>query len=168
MTDAKTKDLETTDSEETPEVHEVEQDFVYLEKVGRPINTGQIFLDDVMQIQAEKIRAKLEGREPDLENPGAIAGTPLVPLATAAAHNTKDTALYTDQTLTVHVGDENAVKSVEEQNKLADERPETAVTPNELATVEADKAESEGDAGKTDQAPAAKTASSGTTRTVKK
>lgn len=43
--------------------------------------TGRLpgqYLDQIEQQQAEILRAKAEGREPDLENPGATAGTPLV------------------------------------------------------------------------------------------
>jgi hypothetical protein len=39
---------------------------------------GGVYLDDVLREQAEVQRAKLEGREPDLENPGPIVSTPLV------------------------------------------------------------------------------------------
>jgi hypothetical protein len=153
MADAKDKSY-------TPE-HVVDQDLVYLQKIGRPVNTGGIFLDDVQRINAEKVRAKLEGREPDLENPGSTAGTPLVNLATAAAANPKDAPIYSDVTVSTSVQDEAAVKYIEESNKLANERPETAVTPEELAVIEAQKEQDDADAAAMDEgakepAPAAK------------
>lgn len=39
---------------------------------------GGPYLDQVEAIEAEKIRAQIEGREPDLDNPPATAGQPLV------------------------------------------------------------------------------------------
>lgn len=41
--------------------------------------SGGPYLDDLEKEAAEIQRAKVEGREPDLDNPGAIVGTPLVP-----------------------------------------------------------------------------------------
>jgi len=46
---------------------------------GKTPRTGGPYLDDVEQELAEERRAKVEGREPDLENPPASAGTLLVP-----------------------------------------------------------------------------------------
>lgn len=43
--------------------------------------SGGPYLDDLEKEAAEVQRAKVEGREPDLENPGAVAGTHLVPRA---------------------------------------------------------------------------------------
>lgn len=37
------------------------------------------YLDDVERERAEVIRARQENREPDLDNPPAIQGTPLIP-----------------------------------------------------------------------------------------
>ena len=39
-----------------------------------------IYLDDVQRRDAEIVRARVEGREPDLENPPATQGTPLMPV----------------------------------------------------------------------------------------
>jgi hypothetical protein len=46
---------------------------------GKTPRTGGPYLDDVEREEAEIRRAKVEGREPDLENPPASAGTVLVP-----------------------------------------------------------------------------------------
>lgn len=46
---------------------------------GKTPRSGGPYLDDVEQEQAEIRRAKMEGREPDLDNPPATAGTVLVP-----------------------------------------------------------------------------------------
>lgn len=43
--------------------------------------TGRLpgqYLDEIERNQAEVLRAKAEGREPDLNNPGSTAGTPIV------------------------------------------------------------------------------------------
>lgn len=48
---------------------------------GRTPRTGGPYLDQIAKEQAEIQRAKLEGREPDLDNPPAVAGTPLVTAA---------------------------------------------------------------------------------------
>jgi hypothetical protein len=55
----------------------VEQDFYnpFDGTKGRP---GGIYLDVQERERAELSRAKSEGREPDLDNPPAVAGTPLV------------------------------------------------------------------------------------------
>jgi hypothetical protein len=39
---------------------------------------GGPYLDDVLRVEAEKLRAIAEDREPDLENASAVAGTPLL------------------------------------------------------------------------------------------
>lgn len=39
---------------------------------------GGPYLDQVERARAEEIRARVEGREPDLDDPGPVAGTPLV------------------------------------------------------------------------------------------
>lgn len=41
--------------------------------------SGGVFLDEIQKRNAEFVRAKVEGREPDLENPGPIASTKLRP-----------------------------------------------------------------------------------------
>lgn len=44
----------------------------------QPGGRNGVYLDDVMREQAEIQRAKIEGREPDLDNPPAVVSTPLV------------------------------------------------------------------------------------------
>lgn len=46
---------------------------------GKTPRTGGPYLDDVEREQAEERRAKIEGREPDLDNAPAAVGTVLVP-----------------------------------------------------------------------------------------
>lgn len=43
----------------------------------RNATPGGVYLDDLQRSQAEELRAEVEGRKPDLENPPAVAGTPL-------------------------------------------------------------------------------------------
>lgn len=61
------------DDEGTSTVH------LYNAAVGKTPRTGGPYLDDVEREEAEKRRAKIEDREPDLDNPPATAGTLLVP-----------------------------------------------------------------------------------------
>lgn len=61
------------DEEGTTTVH------LYNAAHGKTPRTGGPYLDDVERELAEERRAKVEGREPDLENPPASAGTVLVP-----------------------------------------------------------------------------------------
>jgi hypothetical protein len=46
---------------------------------GKTPRTGGPYLDDVEREEAEKRRARIEGREPDLDNAPASVGTVLVP-----------------------------------------------------------------------------------------
>jgi len=46
---------------------------------GKVPRTGGPYQDDLAAQAAEEWRAKVEGREPDLDNPGPYAGTLLVP-----------------------------------------------------------------------------------------
>ena len=59
-----------------PQVHD--QD-VLSSDPRREINRdyGAVYLDQVQRREAEVLRAKVEGREPDLDNPPAVQGTPL-------------------------------------------------------------------------------------------
>ena len=58
-----------------------EIDFVYTTHLdpARQADPRGVYLDDVQRQQAEIQRAKVEGREPDLENPPATTGTMVVP-----------------------------------------------------------------------------------------
>lgn len=55
----------------------VERDF-YNPFDGTRGRAGGVYLDMVERNQAEAYRAQSEGREPDFDNPPAVAGTPLV------------------------------------------------------------------------------------------
>lgn len=52
---------------------------LYIASHGKTPRTGGPYMDDIERERAEQIRAKMEDREPDLENPPATAGTRLVP-----------------------------------------------------------------------------------------
>ena len=56
-----------------------EKDFVFVHEAdpNRQL-PGGVYLDQVQREEAEIARAKAEGREPNLDNPPAAAGTPLV------------------------------------------------------------------------------------------
>lgn len=62
-------------------VAEEEQPFVYLSHLdpARQADPNGVYLDDVQRRQAELTRAAIEGREPNLDNPPPIAGTPVMP-----------------------------------------------------------------------------------------
>lgn len=63
-----------------------------------------IYLDDVQRENAEIQRAKVEGREPDLENPGSIQGTPLQASHIVQSNLPGDYVIKADVTLPVVVG----------------------------------------------------------------
>lgn len=52
---------------------------LYIASHGRSPRTGGPYADDIEREKAEEIRAKMENREPDYDNPPATAGTLLVP-----------------------------------------------------------------------------------------
>ena len=64
-------------------------DFVYPTNTDpmRQLPSTSRYLDDVEREKAEILRAKIEDREPDLENPPAAQGTPLVTVAQIKATN---------------------------------------------------------------------------------
>lgn len=57
--------------------HHVEKDF-FNPFDGTRGRAGGVYLDMQERVNAEALRAKSEGREPDFNNPPAVAGTPLV------------------------------------------------------------------------------------------
>jgi hypothetical protein len=63
-----------------------------------------IYLDDEMRRAGEIQRAKVEGREPNLENPPAVQGTPLLPTAVVKKSLPGDHVVDPDVTLEVAVG----------------------------------------------------------------
>lgn len=62
---------------------------------GKVARTGGPYLDQVQQEQAEIIRAKMEDREPDLDDPPATAGVVLVP-ASQLVERDVDKSHYSD------------------------------------------------------------------------
>lgn len=50
-------------------------------------SNGYPYLDQKLREEAEIIRARVEGREPDLDNPGTIAGTPTKYFGPGDGHN---------------------------------------------------------------------------------
>ena len=66
-----------------PPVEEKEVEFFHPSQSDprRYANEGSstdVYLDDVLKHEAETQRAKVEGREPDYDNPGSTVGTPLL------------------------------------------------------------------------------------------
>jgi hypothetical protein len=72
-------DEDTTESDVKTET--VDVDYFYATKLdpARQISPTGVYLDDVQRRDAEKVRALIEDREPDLENPPASQSTPLFP-----------------------------------------------------------------------------------------
>lgn len=62
---------------------------------GRVPRTGGPYLDEVQAEEAERRRAKLENREPDLDNPPPYVGTRLVP-ASQLVERDVDKSHYSD------------------------------------------------------------------------
>lgn len=84
----------------------VSQDFTYPTHTDpmRANTSPGIYLDDVEREKAEITRAKLEGREPDLDNPPSTQGTPLLPTHTVRASLPGDVVVEPDVSLEVSVG----------------------------------------------------------------
>lgn len=68
------------------------------------VNSHNVFLDDEMRKAAEIQRAKVEGREPDLENPPAMQGTPLQPTTEVRKNLPGDHVVEAEVSLPVVVG----------------------------------------------------------------
>lgn len=79
--------------------HNVDGDTVtvdlYDANKGKTPRTGGPYLDEIEREEAEKRRAKMENREPDLENPPAATGTVLVPKSQLVERDT-DKSHYSD------------------------------------------------------------------------
>lgn len=131
----------------------VDKEFVYvghLDTARQSDRTG-VYLDDVQRRQAEITRAQIENREPDLDNPPATQGTPMVTVAQATKDYSTQAvngALEKAVTLPVSVGiaDENldgygdAIKRRHE----ASGAEEPVVNPNEGIEQSEDTEQSEG------------------------
>ncbi len=85
---------------------EVQVDFTYPTHTDpmRAKDPHGIYLDDVQRENAEIQRAKVEGREPDLENPPSIQGTPLQASHIVQSNLPGDFVIKPDVTLPVVVG----------------------------------------------------------------
>lgn len=57
-----------------PHFKEVEFSFVTHSDPARQADPNGIYLDDIVRREAEIVRARIEGREPDLKSPGSTAG----------------------------------------------------------------------------------------------
>jgi hypothetical protein len=79
----------------------VDKQFTYSNR-GRDVNG--VYLDDIQRRDAEIQRAKVEGREPDLENPGSTQGTPLFLASQVRSNLPGDVVVTDDVTLPVVVG----------------------------------------------------------------
>jgi hypothetical protein len=90
----------------TGEPKTVEQNFTYLENTdpNKLASPSGIYLGDEMRREAEIVRARLEEREPDLENPPAVQGTPLVPTHVAESLAQPGVAVPVDKKLPVVIG----------------------------------------------------------------
>lgn len=68
-----------------------------------------IYLDDEMRRAGEIQRAKIEGRKPDLKNPPAVQGTPLIPTSQVRKYRPGDVEVTADviQEVVVGVNEEN-------------------------------------------------------------
>lgn len=100
-----TTTTEHTDPATGDETVTVETDFynIHKTKFGRPASNDG-YLDELEAEQAEITRAAIEDREPDLENPPATAGQPLVP-----AEQLPETSLTTVASSVSHLQDDLGV-----------------------------------------------------------
>lgn len=73
---AKVEDTTSVDTHQDGDAVTVD---LYDANKGKSPRTGGPYLDEVEAEKAEIRRAKLEGRDPDLDNPPAVVGTQLVP-----------------------------------------------------------------------------------------
>lgn len=85
---------------------EVEQEFTYPTHTDprRNLLTTSVYLDDVEREREEILRAKVEDREPDLENPPATQSTPLLPTHVVKSSLPGDHDVKADLTMPVIVG----------------------------------------------------------------
>ena len=92
---------------------------LYDQNEGLIKRSGGPYLDHIERVAAEKIRAAKEGREPDLENPPAVVGTPLVPFSKLVEKDVQHN----------HGISEDVEPNVESMDEYKVEVPET--TPDE-------------------------------------
>lgn len=96
------------DPDYTGEAKEVDQNFTYPAHAdqARLGDASGVYLDDQERIKAEVIRAKIEGREPDLDNPPAIQSTPLEPTHVVKSRMPSGSVIPVDSVQKVVIGDE--------------------------------------------------------------
>ncbi len=100
----------SSDDPESPDYNgpeaTIDRDFTYVTHTdpARQRDPHGVYLDDIQRREAEVIRARVENREPDLDNPPAICGTPLVPTATLEKNLPGDYVVPAEVTLPVSVG----------------------------------------------------------------
>lgn len=122
--------------------HTVEGDTVkvdlYDANKGKAPRTGGPYRDEIEAEQAELMRAKAEGRDPDFDNPGPYAGTQLVP-ASQLTETDVDKRHFAD---TVKLENEPVV-SVEVQQPVYEADPAQADWDNDTSKLDALRAGTE-------------------------
>lgn len=118
---------------------EIEREFVYASHLdpARQRDPNGIYLDDLQRREAEVLRAKVENREPDLDNPPAICGTPLVPVQTAKSNLPADAVIPEGIKYPVSVGtDVTEDQDLVHQERANENEPEQPVDENESEKTE--------------------------------
>lgn len=85
FTDIRKADLETNAYVGEPEDREVAYTYASHMDPNRQVDPHGIYLDDIEREKAELVRARIEDREPDFDNPPAVCSTPLIPTLVAQA-----------------------------------------------------------------------------------
>lgn len=78
---------------------------------NRQVDPHGVYLDDVERRNAELARAKVEDRDPDLENPPATCSTPLVPTIAAQANAVGGVVAPVDSYESISVGVEDVTNN---------------------------------------------------------
>lgn len=98
---------------------------------ARQVDTHGVYLDDVQRTEQELIRARVEGRKPDLKNPPKTAGDVILTTATARKFLPSDTLIPAEIVFTnkVVIGNEPADEPAELKSAPADEKTELKSAP---------------------------------------
>lgn len=102
--DVKKDDTEALAYEGEPKDVEVSMTYVHHLDPRRQADPNGIYLDDIQRRDAEIVNARADGREPDLENPGPTAGTPLIPTVAAVTQANLGQTVPVSTTAMVNVG----------------------------------------------------------------
>jgi hypothetical protein len=88
---------------------EVDVAYTYVSHLDprRQADPHGVYLDDVQRRDAEAVRARIEDRDPDFDNPPATVSTPLVPTVQAQHLAPTGAAVPVDHVETVSVGGDN-------------------------------------------------------------